>query len=269
MSDQTDNLSKLIEPFGLTEEESRVYLYLLKHGFATALSLSRALKIGRTKIYRIIDLLKRLKLVVQKVDERGAKFSATHPSKFQQIVTEREQSIQALKKSVPDLISHLSSIMPETTEKSKVLYYEGIEGLEQVSYNIVHADGLLRVFEMEHLDSFLAFDFSESVRRKLIENKVFTRDLTNKKELPGYTDVTELIEKYSEFRYINPDKLKINFEVLIYNDIYATYTYKDKKIFCVEIYNEQLAQMQKQIFDFIWEQAVPLIYKDKRGAAST
>ena len=268
MSDQTDNLSNLIAPFGLTDEESRLYLYLLQHGFTTALTLSRDLKIGRTKVYRIIDLLKRLKLVEQKIDERGAKFSATHPSRLQQIVIEREQNVQALKNSLPDLISRLSTIMPESTEKSKVLYYEGIEGLEQVSYNIVHAHGLLRVFEMEHLDSFLSFEFSESIRRKLVENKILTRDLTNKKQFPGFTDVADLVSQYSEFRYISPDKLKINFEVLIYNDVYATYTYKDKKIFCVEIYNEQLATMQKQIFDFIWAQAKPMKFVDERGAAS-
>ena len=157
--------------------------------------------------------------------------------------------------------------MPASTEKSKVLYYEGLDGLEQVSYNIVHADGILRVFEMEHLDSFLSFEFSESIRHKLVENNIFTRDLTNKKQFPGFTDVSDLVAQYSEFRYISADKLKINFEVLIYNDVYATYTYKDKKIFCVEIYNEQLAAMQKQIFDFIWAQAKPMKFTDKRGAA--
>src|SRR3990167_7851344 len=267
MSDQADNLSNLIETFGLTDEESRLYLYLLQHGFTTALTLLRRSRMRRTQGYRILDLLKKLKLVEKKNYERGGKILAKHPSRLQQIVIEREQNVQALKKTLPDLISRLSTIMPASTEKSKVLYYEGIEGLEQVSYNIVHANGLLRVFEMEHLDNFLSFEFSESIRRRLVENKILTRDLTNKKQFPGFTDVADLVQQYSEFRYISPDKLKINFEVLIYNDVYATYTYKDKKIFCVEIYNEQLATMQKHIFDFIWAQAKPMKFVDMRGAA--
>lgn len=155
--------------------------------------------------------------------------------------------------------------MEKTT---KVLYYEGIEGLKQVSWNITHADRrLLRVFEMEHLSDFLPKDFSESVRRKLVENKIFTRDLTNKKSFPSFTDVTEMIEKYNEYRYVDPKNLKIEFETLIYNNVYCTYTYKEDKIFIVEIYNNHLANMQKSLFDFIWNESTPMKYLDNHGGA--
>lgn len=266
MSEQTDNILNLINPY-LSKEESKVYLFLLSHGFSTALNISRELKIGRTKIYRLLDILQNKQLIELKVDDRGMKFGATHPSKFQQLVAEQEQHVLALKNSLPDLISKLTSINPKSDPDSKVLYYEGIEGLKQVSYNAINAKGLLRVFEMEHLSDFLPKEFAEEVREKLVENKVTTHDLTNKTSFPNFTEVTEMVEKFSEFRHIDPEKLKINFEVLIYNNVYATYTYKEGKIFCVEIYNEQLAEMQKQIFDSIWNQAQTMQFTSPKGAA--
>ena len=75
-----------------------------------------------------------------------------------------------------------------------------------------------------------------------------------------------MIEQYSQYRYINPLKLKIDFEVLIYNNVYATYTHHDDSIFAVEIYNRELAAMQKQLFDFVWNQAQPMRFTDARGA---
>lgn len=267
MSDQTDNLLNLVKPYGLSEEEGRIYLFLLEKGFSTALLLSRQLHMGRTKIYRLLDKLKNKQLAEFKIDECGMKFGATNPQKFQQLVIKREQEVSGLKQSLPALLQQLGNLATNLSPKSKVLYYEGTAGLRQVSYNIIRAKGLLRVFEMEHLSDFLSAEFAEEVRRELVNNKILTHDLTNKKSFPGFTNVVDMISTYNKFRYINPKKLKINFEVLIYNDVYATYTYKEKNIFCVEIYNKELAQMQKQIFDYIWEQAKPMKFTDKQGAS--
>jgi sugar-specific transcriptional regulator TrmB len=267
MSDQTDNLLNLVKPYGLSDAEGSIYLYLLRHGFASALQISKELKMGRTRVYRLLDKLEKKQLVEFKVDERGMKFGATSTQKFQQLVVEKEQEVEGLKRLLPELLNQLGQIPQPAAKKSKVLYYEGIRGLKQVSFNITRAEKLLRVFEMEHLNYFLPVKFSEEVREKLVKNKVRTHDLTNKTSFEGFTDVREMIELYSEFRYIDPKKLRINFEVLIYNDVYATYTYKQDKIFCIEVYNEQLAEMQKQLFDYIWDQAEKMRFLDERGAA--
>jgi len=47
MSIQTDNLPGLLEPFGLSQEEARIYLYLVEKRITTALSVIR-LKSGRS-----------------------------------------------------------------------------------------------------------------------------------------------------------------------------------------------------------------------------
>jgi sugar-specific transcriptional regulator TrmB len=267
MSDQTDNLLNLVKPYGLSDGEGELYLYLLKHDFVTALNLSKQLHMGRTKVYRLLDKLRARHLVEYKLSERGMRFGATSPQKFQQLVIEKEQQAESLRASLPELLAQLQQLAPASTSKSKVLYYQGIEGLKQVSYNITRAKDMLRVFEMEHLSDFLPFDFSEDIRHKLVKNRVQTRDLTNKKSFSGFTYEAKLIKDCSQFRYVDPKKLRINFEVLIYNDVYATYTYKDREIFCVEIYNSQLAKMQKQLFDFIWQQAKPMKFIDERGGA--
>lgn len=267
MSDQTDNILSLVKPYGLSSEEGIIYLFLLEHGFSTALVMSKKLHMGRTKVYRLLDRLKEKQLVEYAVDERGMKFGATSPEKFRQLVVEKEHQAQSLRQSLPALMQHLQGLSVTNRSESKVLYYEGIEGLKQVSYNITRTRGVLRVLEMEHMSDFIDEESAEEIRRELVENKILTRDLTNKKSFPGFTEVAELVAKNSQYRYIDPQRLQINFEVLIYNDVYATYTYKDEQIFCVEIYNEQLAEMQKQLFDFIWGQAQPMKFVDKRGGA--
>lgn len=267
MSDQTDNLINLVKPYGLSDEEVKVYLYLLAHGYLGALELSRQLHLGRTKVYRLFDLLQTKGLVEIKLDERGMKFGATHPSKLEQLVGQKQAQVSALSQALPRLVSQLTALLPHQQQHSKVLYYQGISGLEQINFNITRADKILRVFEVSHMSDFLSNDFAENIRRRLVNNQILTRDITNQKQFGEYTQVYEMVEKYSQYRYLDPKKLKIGFEVLIYNDVYATYTYDSEEIFCVEIYNSQLAQMQKQIFDFIWSQACPMRYTSRGGAA--
>jgi len=267
MSDQTDNLINLVKPYGLSDEEGNIYVFLLQRESATALTLSRSLHLGRTKVYRLLDKLKTKQLIEVRFDERGMSFAATHPAKFQQLVTSKESEIAALKASLPSLINQLTKLTQLAQDNSKVLYYEGWDGLKQVSYNLTRAVGVVRVFEMVHLSEFLPETFSEQIRQECVDAEISFRDLTNQTSQTDFTQVTDLIKHFSKVRYIDPLLIKINFEVLIYNDVYTTYTYKDKKVFCVEIYNPQLAEMQKQVFDFIWAQASPLEYTGLHGAA--
>lgn len=273
MSVQTDtsllsnNLEKELILYGLSADTSRVYLLLLAHGYLSALSISRALHIGRTKVYRLLDQLQAQSLVEYRLDDRGMKFGAKHPSQLARLLDQQQASINQLQQQLPDLLPHLQSLMHTTSDTSKVLYYEGRSGLQQLSYNITRATDMVRVYEMEHLSDFLPADFSELIRTELVQRHIQTRDLTNKKSFGGFTNVSELIEHYSQFRYIDPRQLTINFEVLIYNDVYATYTYKGDTVFGIEIYNQQLADMQKQLYDFIWQQAQPMRFTDAHGAA--
>ena len=116
---------------------------------------------------------------------------------------------------------------------------------------------------------YLANGKNKSARMKDAKRRLIVLCVVGEDNQPmlTFTDVKELIEKYDKFRYVSPTDLKINFEVLIYNDVYATYTYKGDEIFCVEIYNPQLAEMQKQLFDFIWSGAKKMQFVDERGGA--
>lgn len=273
MSDQTDkhsqlsNLETALLRYGLSEEKSKIYLYLLQKQVASALEISRELHLGRTKVYRLLSQLQQQGLVVYEIDDRGMKFRSQHPSQLSHMLDQEQAKIQALRSDIPLLVPQLQSLMARNSNHSKVLYYEGEAGLKQLTYNITRTNQLLRVYEMEHLSQFLPNDFSELVRQELVEKKILTKDLTNKEGFTGFTKVSALIEHWSEFRYINPTQLSINFEVLIYNDVYATYTYKGEKYFGIEIYNQQLADMQKQLFDFIWNTAQIMQFTDRFGAS--
>lgn len=268
MSEQTDNISNLLLPYGLSSEEIEVYLYLLKNQYSTALHLSRKIRMARTKVYRILDKLIAKQLVEQKLESRGMNFGATHPDRFKVLVTEKEMQVETLKQNLSTVVERLTAFAGLHGKESKVLYYTGEEGLKQVSYNSTRAKGNLRVFEVSHLSDFLDQDYAEYLRKQYVANQVLCQDLTNLSRISKFTENKTLIDKYSQYRYIPESQLKIEFETLIYNDVYCTYTYSGNEIFCIEIYNDQLASMQKQLYDFVWTQAMPMEWRGDQLSVS-
>src|SRR3989338_5114716 len=156
-----------------------------------------------------------------------------------------------IKKLLPNLINEFPEFAPESS-RSKVVNYSGSEGLKQITLNTLKAKDGLRMFEIENMSAFLNYGFAEEVRNGFVTNKIQVKELTNKSTQEPWTKVQAFVDKFWQCRYIDPQILKMDTELAIYNDCTAIYNYKNDQIFCVEIYNQNLANMHKQIFDFMW-----------------
>lgn len=163
-------------------------------------------------------------------------------------------SSDGLKKILPDLLNDFTEFIPQDS-RSKVFNYSGEEGLKKVTLNSLKAKKELLIYEIDTMNSFLNYGFSEDVRKGFIKNNIHVRELMNHPEQEKWTEVEEFVKNYWQCRYVDPKILKTNVETLIYNNVVAFYDYKDGKIFCVEIHNKKLADMQKQVFNFVWEYA--------------
>jgi sugar-specific transcriptional regulator TrmB len=248
-----DKLETLLSNFGLKPEEVEIYIFLLKNGEQTVLEVARNVTSSRTKVYRILEDLDKQGFVTIVMSDRGKRFKANSPEKLDLIISAKEEEIQKLKKSKEELIKQLPFFIPKSDKKSKVLYYEGKEGLRQITWNSLKADGELRIFEIgQTMDSFTTEEFAEKVREEFMIRKVYIYQLTNFEKIEPYTNLQQFADNWWEVRYIDPKELSLNFEMVIYNDVLAMYTYRDNEAFGIEIQNSDLVRMQVQIFDFLW-----------------
>lgn len=254
MSEQTDNLIFLLKPFGLNSEESYIYLSLLENNTSSALKISRQISMARTKVYRILDRLIEKQLVVQEYNQNGFKFKANHPSKLKQLITQKEIEISSLKESLPQTINLLEKHLNLNHPQSQILYYQGQEGLSQVNWNLLNAKEEFISYEIDTADAYLSHQEAEKLRQELINKKIFSRSLMNIKKLPSFSQIEEL-NKFQQIRYISPEILTIKSDIFIYNDILTICHYLDNKdVFCLEMKNKFVVDMQKQIFEYLWKQ---------------
>lgn len=272
MSDQTDNTQELLKQFGLSDDGSKIYLFLLKKGVKSALEISRELKMGRTKIYRIVENLNKMGLVKEKFDDLGKKFEASTYKQLEMILKEKETELEKLRETKEKVFEKLKTFQkPTSDKKSKVLYYHGVDGLKQITWNSLIAKGELNIFEIsEGMHPFTGKKFAEKMREEYFLRKIFTKQLTNIKKFEPFTNVEQYVECCWKVRFIDPKALSMDFELLIYNDVVAIYDYKKQDdVWGIEIYNRDLAHMQKQIFAFLWSSAKKMKIGKDGGAEVT
>lgn len=268
MSEKTDNLTILLTPFGLTTDESRVYLELLENGHQSALVLSRKMHLARTHVYRILDKLAELGLTNQQLGRLGLKFGANSPKQLELLIAKRTGELSTLKSQLPMIFSQLNSLIPEVTAGTKVLSFSGITGLKHITLNSLTAKKYLDIYEMQQdMTAFTDLKFAEEMRRSYVDRGIVTRQLTNHSQIKPFTNVKDYVKKCWQVRYLDRKLLPINFEVLIYNDVYCLYTFKEKEIFCLEIHNQTLADMQKRLFNLAWIAARPMRIVSEQGEA--
>ena len=58
MNPEEEKIVEYIMLLGLTREEAKLYIALVKQGESTTLELSRTTKISRTQVYRLFESLK-------------------------------------------------------------------------------------------------------------------------------------------------------------------------------------------------------------------
>ena len=114
---------KILEELGLTENETTIYLTLIQDGTSSANAISEKTGMHRSYIY---DTLSKMvnKGLVSYVTKSGKKnFKGVNPSKFKDIIREKEEKITKL---IPDLLK----IYKQEKSEYKIEVLEGKEGLK-------------------------------------------------------------------------------------------------------------------------------------------
>ena len=95
-----ENPEKKLSEFGLSTNQSKVYLYLNQNGSKPASHLSKILEIPRTEIYAILKTLQK-KGCIALSDEKPRKFDSIPFEEFlESIINSKKQEIQKLENTL-------------------------------------------------------------------------------------------------------------------------------------------------------------------------
>ncbi|KKS08402.1 MAG: hypothetical protein A2418_01835 [Candidatus Brennerbacteria bacterium RIFOXYC1_FULL_41_11] len=258
-----ENKNKVVEFFqslGLSNYESTVYQLLLKNRRAVSmLFISENTNVPRTNAYRICGQLRRLGLIEEIVKDKKKLVRASDLSHLELLVKDQKQKAFELGSSLPIIKKILTPQNAPQEGKTQISYFKGKDGIKQLLWNSLKAREILGY-------SFLAYEdstdkkFAKKYREERWLRKIKNRDLLsdNDKYLTEKNlRLTKNLKVFALYRarYLPARKVNINHDLIVYNDVVAFYSWHKGEIFGVEIQNQDIAQLQKQVFELLWYQA--------------
>ncbi|OGK16568.1 hypothetical protein A2862_02415 [Candidatus Roizmanbacteria bacterium RIFCSPHIGHO2_01_FULL_38_41] len=243
-----------IQEFGLDEVEALIYFHLLQNGKQTPLELSRALNIDRSKIYRSVEKLTKMRLIQDLYARWGKKLQAVDPQSFALILQEEKEKLDTKIQTLPLLISQLSNLSSYTRNEFEIKHYRGQEGLRQMLWNQLSAKRDIVAFSYRNRNDIVGKKYAEKIRQTQVDRKITLYEVENETDQNDYwyTDVKNW-GKFYKSRYISPKVLKIKQHIAVFNQTVAIINWFDGEEVGLEIVNATYAETQLQLFWKFWE----------------
>jgi sugar-specific transcriptional regulator TrmB len=240
-------MEEILESLGLTKNESKIYIYLLKKGKSTTGPIIKNTGITNSRVYESTNTLVKKGLITYTVQKQGKYFEAAEPQKFLDLEEERKEKIESI---LPTMIKLKNT--GESTTTSAV--YEGFEGFKTSFKKIIDdcpVNGTIYIigfseqqYALKSLRTFITNMNLKSQQKKhklklVLDEKVrntFGKDREKEKN-------TEV--RYMPKEFVSPAAIDIT-------DEYVYIFLWEEKPFVFMIKNIRIVESFKQYFNMLW-----------------
>lgn len=243
--------SKILEDIGLSKNEIKVYVALLKIGKTTSLKLINETGIQVSALYYCLDNLIKKGLASYSMIANKKNFQATPPEQLINLIEMKKQKLQ-------EIIPELESMQKETKEEIQANTYEGYKGVRAIY------DRILQVLKKGDIYYVIgarqigddtdetANIFLNNFHKQRDKSKINVKIIFNK-------DVKEEVEKASKnFKFMDSrfSDIKTNSFILIYDNRVINFLFTKKRI-AIETISKDVYDSYLQFFNEMWKTAKP------------
>ncbi len=239
----------ILRAIGLTENEIKIYLTLLRSGSLSAYEISQKTGIYRVHVYDKLEQLMEKGLVTHVFEGSTKQFQATNPEKIVHYLDEKKQTLASQEKEVKDIIPQLQLFASKTPAETRVEVYKGKEGLKYFLKDIVKTkddviiSGVDDQKYMEHLPVFMELHFRDLKRFGIRERIITTNN-------PHVFTFSKKIAATTEYRFL--DQKQFNpANTVVYGNKVAIVSWGDP-ITTILIQNRDIAETYRGHFEYLW-----------------
>ena len=226
-----------LKQFGLTGNEAKVYLELLKREQISVGEFSKKISLDRSATYHILGNLIE-KGLVNYVIKNGKKFfSSADPENLLVQIKEKEELLKTI-------IPKLKKIQQIPEVKRNVEVYEGKEGLKSFTHHLLKYDNFYILNATGKIFEALRYFWPRIIKdmNKKPKIKIIAAEAAKK---------TELVKLKPKIRFL-PKEFSNNATTFIYGNKVAFQIIVEKP-FIVITENEYIAEGYKKNFEFMWK----------------
>ncbi len=237
-------ISQTLSQFGLTPNQSKVYMALLELGEAKVQDIGKKARILRTTTYEVLEQLKNIGIIAMYNRSNARIYMAEPPIKLQQILESKSQA-------VAEILPELQAIYNISGFNPKLRYYEGLEGFKTVYEDSLTAhskqiSALLSMQDMldklggEYMDAYISKRIAAGIALRVI--RIEPHEI--KPIWPGVKEELRQV-RFAPKNFIFP------LTMLIY-DNKVTVMSSRRENFGLIIESHEFMQTQRALFEVLW-----------------
>lgn len=261
MQHDTTHVHEYFTKLGFDPVVADIYLALHTHGAQSLLQLSRSSGVERTRLYRLLDTLHTAQLIETEEQYKGKRYKAAPLTNLQILLARREEELRGLQSEMFRLNDQLQQT--DTLDSgTHVQFYQGADGLKQMLWNQTRAQGDSCSILYENMQSRTNRTFFERWAERCNERGLHFRSLVGphfvQSQTEWYASHANVRLDHWSGRLIADEVFPLRHSTVIYDNVVAFFDWKAGDLYGIEIYNEHIAQSQRQLFELLWQQATPL-----------
>lgn len=243
------------EKLGFDKTFADIYIALYSGGAQNISQLSRNAGVERTLLYRLLPNLTASGLIETQTEQSRGVIKAAPFSNLQMMISKKEQQLEDLKTALPLIEQSLGPRSLESVD-TRVQLYRGEDGVKQMLWNETKSktdvDGIL----YENIQIKTNTKFFDRWVQACNDSKVNFRGIVSdqfiKSQQNWYSNGEDHRLENWQSRRINPDIYAIAHSTVVYNNVVAHFNWDDTEVFGIEVYNQQIADSQRQLFNILW-----------------
>jgi len=253
-------LSNFFTKFGLTKNEQDIYLFLLENGSSIASIVGKRLDIKRVTVYAALETLNKKGLINSYQKNNVTYFEAISPEEIVEICERKIEKDLELKKQAERALTELKSIenkrvKPVFEIKGKIKYYQGLEAVKQLINETLKEgpkEQLCFGLNQYHTEN-LWDDWKDYTKRRAAIGMHVRSIQPDTKAAKAYKKRDK--EELRVTKLIPNKKFPAVCELNIIGDMIAIFTSHGDEPSGMKMYNKDMAQVLKSLFELAWEKA--------------
>lgn len=237
------NLSKILQSYGLSEKEARVYLACLEIGSGPVVRIAEKARLARSTVYEVLEHLAREGFVATFNKKKIRYFSAEDPN---QIIRLSESRANTLKDALPEL----QAIAGRARRRPTVRFYQGKEEMKIILDEAVsEAETLICFASATDYLNELGDEHRNFLKKRIaakIPVRVIARDSAKARERQKLGQ-----QELRQMKLIKDDYPFHGLKYIWKNKI-TMFSFVGDFV-AVVIESKELADMEKAMFEYLWE----------------
>jgi len=261
-------IESFLKTLGLTESETKIYLYLLTHGESIASIVAKRLDMKRVTVYSALESLEQKAVIASFIKNNVAHFDAIEPEEIEALCEQKVTEMKRLQQRAATLKDEFRKLrnmgkMPTLEIRGKLKYYQGLEAVtDLIVETLQEKEPEQLCFGLNTYHAELAGNDWQEYTKKRVQKKMAVRSIQPDTEA-AIEYKTRDVKELRETRLVPHTKFPGKCEINIIGNMIAMFSTRGREPSGMKLYNPDMAQALRSLFELAWERAQEYDQKKK------